>query len=138
MRRTEHYVDHDQEEHLDPRHFYAAYVFCDAHKRQGDVAVVIAQAQQLGYPVRYWWLSQAVHLDGAQDRLIVCVHHASSSGDAGMDLYDALTEQETEWDFLEAAAVMEYGVFGTLLEGIEAIEGPDGTLLFPPGTSNEV
>ena len=39
-------------EYLDPHHFYAAYVFDDAATRQRDVAVLIHEAQQLGYPVR--------------------------------------------------------------------------------------
>ena len=39
-------------EALDPHHFYAAYVFDDAATRQRDVAVLIHEAQQLGYLVR--------------------------------------------------------------------------------------
>ena len=62
-------------EYLDPHHFYAAYVFDDAATRQRDVAVLIHEAQQPGYPVRYWWLSEAMELQGSPDRLSVCVHH---------------------------------------------------------------
>ena len=64
-------------ENLDPRHFYAAYVFDDAATRQRDVAVLIHEAQQLGYPVRYWWLSEAMELQGSPDRLIVCLPNSS-------------------------------------------------------------
>ena len=39
-------------EDLDPHHFYAAYVFDDAVTRQRDIAVLIHEAQQLGYLVR--------------------------------------------------------------------------------------
>jgi len=44
-------------EDLDPRHFYAAYVFDQAHERKDDIKTLVEQAQQLGYPIRYWWLS---------------------------------------------------------------------------------
>jgi hypothetical protein len=66
---------------LDPRHFYAAYVFDDAATRRRDVAVLLHEAQRLSYPVRYWWLSEAMDLQDAPDRLIVCVHHPSSAED---------------------------------------------------------
>jgi hypothetical protein len=65
------------------------------------------------------------------DRLIVCVHHPSSTEDAGMDLYMALKDRQVTWDDLEAAAVAEYCYFGDPIQGPEAIYGPDGTLLFP-------
>ena len=60
------------------------------------------QARRFGYPVRYWWLSEAVDLQGFPDRLIVCAHHPSRDEDAGMDLYDALDtlrKSETEPSF---------------------------------------
>jgi len=66
----------------------------------------------LGYPVRYWWISDAMELQGFPDRLIVCVHHPSTSEDAGMDLYDALKEKGVTWDDLEAAVVDEYRYLG--------------------------
>jgi hypothetical protein len=119
-------------EDLDPRHFYAAYVFDQAHERQDDVAAVIEQAQQLSYPVRYWWLSQAVELQGSPDRLIICVHHPSVTEDAGMDLYEALREHEVTWDDLEAAAVDEYRLLGKPIEEPDVICRRDGTVLFPP------
>ena len=131
MTSTERPLPHHHTEHLDPRHFYAAYVFESAYARQKDVAAVIAQAQQLGYPLRYWWLSDALYLDDAPDRLIVCVHHAATGENAGMDLYTALKEQEIEWDFLEAAAVDEYRVLGNSVEDTEKLLDPDGTPLFP-------
>jgi hypothetical protein len=122
------------EKDLDPRHFYAAYIFDQAHERREDIATVIEQAQQLGYPARYWWLSQAVELEGGPDRLSVCVHHPSSAEDAGMDLYEALEERQVTWDGLEAAVVDEYRLLGRPVEGLEGIYGRDGTPLFPPAT----
>jgi hypothetical protein len=85
----------------------------------------------LGYPLRYWWLSQVVDLQGNPDRLIVCVHHPSPAADAGMDLYEALEERQVTWDGLEAAAVDEYRLLGKPVEGLEAICRRDGTPLFP-------
>ncbi len=126
------------EEDLDPHHFYAAYVFDQAHERRDDVATVIEQAQQLGYPARYWWLSQAMELGGNPDRLIVCVHHPSMAEDAGMDLYEALGERQVTWDGLEAAAVDEYRLLGEPLEGPEVICRRDGTLLFSPVTGESL
>ncbi len=70
-------ADQLSKENLDPRHFYAAYVFDNAPTRRRDVAVLIHEAQHLGYPARYWWLSEAMELQGSPDRLIVCVHHPS-------------------------------------------------------------
>ena len=119
-------------EDLDPRHFYAAYVFDQAHERQDDIATLLEQAQHLGYPVRYWWLSEAMALQGHPDRLIVCVHHSSGAEDAGMDLYEALEERQVTWDGLEAAAVDEYRLLGKPVEGLEVICRRDGTPLFPP------
>jgi hypothetical protein len=123
---------------LDPRHFYAAYVFDRAHERQDDVSTLIEQAQQLGYPVRYWWLSQAVDLQGSPDRLIVCVHHPLSGEDAGMDLYEVLKEHQVTWDGLEAAAVDEYRLLGRPIEGLEVICRRDGTTLFPSALKETV
>jgi hypothetical protein len=98
------------------------------------VSTLIEQAQQLGYPVRYWWLSQAMDLQGNPDRLIVCIHHPSGSEDAGMDLYEALTEKQVTWDGLEAAAVDEYRLLGKPIEGLEVMCRPDGAPLFPQAT----
>ena len=132
MNHIEHLPGPPPEEDLDPRHFYAAYVFSGAVERQRDIAAVITHAWQLGYPVRTWWLSQAMALGGVSDRLIVCVHHASLSEAAGLDLYDVLKEQDVQWDFLEAAAMGEYCVYGRTTEDAEAIRRPDGAPLFPP------
>jgi hypothetical protein len=126
------------EEDLDSRHFYAAYVFDRAHERREDIATVIEQTQQLGYPARYWWLSQAVDLEGNPDRLIVYVHHPSSAEDAGMDLCEALTEQQITWDGLEAAAVDEYRLLGKPIEGLDVIRRRDGMELFPPSTEESL
>jgi hypothetical protein len=121
-------------EDLDPRHFYAAYVFDQAHEREDDIAALVEQAQQLGYPARYWWLSQAMELQGSPDRLIVCIHHPSVSEDAGMDLYETLGEHQVTWDGLEAAAVDEYRLLGRPVEGPDVICMRDGTPLFPSTT----
>lgn len=122
------------EKDIDPRHFYAAYVFDRAHERQSDITTLVAQAQQFGYPVRYWWLSETIELRGSPNRLIVCVHHPSSAEDAGMDLYKILVERQVTWDDLEAAAVGEYRTLGKPIEGPEVIYNPDRTPLFPPAT----
>jgi hypothetical protein len=126
----------EPDEVLDPRHFYAAYIFNQAHEREDDIATLIEQAQQLGYPVRYWWLSEVMELREHPDRLIVCAHHPSSTGDTGMDLYETLKEHQIIWDELEAAAVDEYCVLGKPIEGLEVISKPDGTPLFPPATED--
>ncbi len=120
---------------LSPNHFYAGYVFDNALTRQHDVSTLIEQARRLGYPVRYWWLSDAVELYGSPDRLIVCIHHPSTHVNAGMDLYEALQARAAghpvTWDDLEAAAVEEYRQFGQPVIEPETIRRPDGTVLFP-------
>ena len=126
------------DEEIDPRHFYAAYVFDQAHERREDIDTLMEQAQQLGYSMRYWWLSQAVELRGQPDRLIVCVHHPSSASDAGMDLYEVLARHEITWDDLEAAAVEEYRLLGKPIESLEVIHKPDGVPLFPPATKEDL
>jgi hypothetical protein len=120
----------ESEEILDPRHFYAAYVFDWPDTRGQDIKVLINQAQLLGYPVRCWWLSQAMFLQDAPDRLIICVHHPSSAPDAGMDLYGSLTEQHVTWDDLDAAAMEEYCTYGQPITGLESIRLPGGQPLF--------
>ncbi|MCK4978632.1 MAG: hypothetical protein KAS36_16980 [Anaerolineales bacterium] len=119
-----------------PGHFYAAYVFDQAETRAHDVETIIKQAQQLSYPVRYWWLSEAMELQGFPDRLIVCVHHPSTSEDAGMDLYDALEEQEINWDDMEAAALDEYRYLGKSVAEPGNIRRPGGAFLFPKENAN--
>jgi hypothetical protein len=126
------FEDLSKTEILDPLHFYAAYVFDRAQKRQSDVNSVVEQARALGYPVRYWWLSNAMDLQGTPDRLIVCVNHPSRSEETGMDLYNALVELQASWDDLEAAAVDEYRTYGRPLQAISGICFADGRLLFPP------
>ena len=118
-------------EDLNPRHFYAAYVYDEAEAHKEDVATLVEKAQELDYPVRFWWLSEAVDLQGFPDRLIVCVHHSSISEDAGMDLYEALKEKEVKWHELEAAAVTEYAFLGQPVHGLDSISRPDGSQLYP-------
>src|SRR5262245_8004609 len=83
--------EQSQPETLDSLHFYAAYVFDDAPTRRRDIAVLMHEAQHLGYPVRYWWMSEAMEPQDSPDRLIMCVHHPSLGEDAGMDLYEKLS-----------------------------------------------
>ena len=89
------------------------------------------EATNLGYPVRTWWLSQAMDIQSCPDRLIVCVHH-STGGDenAGMDLYEKLHAEGTDFDELEAAAMEEYVFLGKRVSGIETIKDPFGEVLF--------
>ena len=115
-----------------------AAVFDQADERKDDIAALIEQAQHLGYPVRYWWLSETMALQGHPDRLIVCVHHPSSDSDAGMDLYETLKERQVTWDGLEAAAVGEYCYLGKPLEGPEIMCRRDGTPLFAPASGESL
>ncbi len=129
------------QENLDPHHFYAAYVFDNAGDRRRDLTVLIDQANRLGYPVRYWWLSEAMEIEDSPDRLIVCVHHPSLAEDAGMDLYETLRQgavkHEVAWDDLEAAAVDEYRQYGKFVKDPDHILEPDGYPLFPTETESE-
>ena len=121
-------------EEFDPHHFYAAYIFDTAENRPGDINALLENAIRLGYPVRYWWLSDAMDLQGYSDRLVVCVHHPSSSEDAGMDLYEALRAAQINWDDLDAAVVEEYRGFGRPVADISKFALPGGSPLFPQGT----
>lgn len=117
---------------LSPRHFYAAYIFDRAESRREDVGKVLEHAGRLGYLVRYWWLSQAMDLMGAPDRLIVCVHHPEETFDAGMDLFQALRDEQAAWDDLEAAALDEYLFLGRPVAAQEALLNPYDQPLYPP------
>jgi hypothetical protein len=133
------FIQSDPEsEILDPHHFYAAYVFDQAHERETDIRTLIEEAQEHGYPVRYWWLSDAMELSGSPDRLIVCVHHPSGSENAGMDLYDTLKEKQVPWDDLEAAAMDEYSLLGAPVTDLANIRSPYGERLFPHAASEDV
>ncbi len=116
---------------LRPGDFYAAYIFDQAISREADITRVISQAKELGYPLRYWWLSQAMDIMGSPDRLIVCVHHPGGNSDAGMDLYQALHNEGVTWDDLEAAAMDEYMFLGTTIRSHGEIITPDARPLFP-------
>jgi len=129
------FIQSDPEsEILDPHHFYAAYVFDRAKERETDIRTLIKAAQEHGYPVRYWWLSDAMDLQGSPDRLIVCVHHPLASESAGMDLYDKLKEKQVVWDDLEAAAIDEYSILGAPVIGLANLRSPYGERLFPHAT----
>jgi hypothetical protein len=124
-------------EHLDMRHSYAAYVFDNPDIRKHDVAAVIEEAGRLGYPVRYWWLSQAMDLGDRPERLIICVHHPVIGEHAGLDLYEKLKELQIEWDDLDAATVEEYLLLSRPITE-KGIAWPDGRTLFPSDPSQEV
>ncbi len=113
-----------------PNHFYAAYIFDQPSSHQKDIHTIIDEATNLGYPVRCWWLSQAMDIQGTPDRLIVCVHHPSHDENAGMDLYEKLHIQGTEFDELEAAAMEEYVFLGKRVSEIETIKDPFSEVLF--------
>jgi hypothetical protein len=87
--------------------------------------MLIEEARRLGYPVRYWWLSDAVELEDAPDRLIVCVHHPATDENAGMDLYEALNRRGVEWDDLEHASLEEYLLYSKTINGTSGISRPD-------------
>lgn len=121
------------EERLDPRHAYLAYIFDQPEEQLENIAPLLEQATELGYPVRYWWLSEAMVFDTDEvpNRLIVCVHHPSRDEDAGMDLYRSLREKKVQWAALEAAAFEEYVTFGKSVVKPAAIDRANGRSLFP-------
>src|SRR3990172_2739204 len=112
-------IDTNQtQEDLDPRHFYAAYVFEYATLRGHDVAVLLDQAHQFECPVRYWWASETTNLTGAFDRLIVCMHHPSIV--KGVEIHTILREaaakHQVAWDDFEAAELDEYRTYGKVID----------------------
>jgi hypothetical protein len=117
-------------------HFYAAYVFDQAETHRRDITTLIDEALRLGYPVRYWWLSQAMEIQDSPDRLIVCVHHPSNDENAGMDLYSALQERQVFYDELDAAVVEEYVYLGRRVANIEDIAQPEGLPALSPRQDN--
>jgi hypothetical protein len=117
-------------EHCCSNHFYAAYIFDQAETHREDINTLIDEAQHLGYPVRYWWLSQAIDIQNSPDRLIVCVHHPSNDENAGMDLYAALQARQVSYDELDSAILDEYLFLGRRAADIEKIKRPDGFQLF--------
>jgi len=121
-----------QPELFHPGHFYAAYSIDQPGARAEDIRRILEESGRLGYRVRYWWLSNAIDLEGSPDRLIVCVHHPSQASDAGIDLYNSLVEQRTRWDDLEAAAVEEYQTYGCPIRDLSEIRLADGMQLFFP------
>ena len=113
-----------------PNHFYAAYIFDQPNSHQNDIRTIIDEAANLHYPVRYWWLSQAMDIQNCPDRLIVCVHHSGNGESAGMDLYERLHAEGADFDELEAAAMEEYVFFGRGVRAIETIKDPFGGVVF--------
>lgn len=120
------------EEVIDPRHTYLAYIFDTPFHYREDVTAVITQAWTHGYPVRYWWLSEALPMgDEYPDRLIICAHCPSREEDTGLDLYEALAAADVTWSELEAASVAEYQRLGKTIREATEIFTPDSKVLFP-------
>jgi len=115
-----------------PNHFYAAYVFDQADAHKEDTKALIEEAGRLGYPVRYWWLSQAMDIQDSPDRLIICVHHPANDENAGMDLYNALKARQVSYAELDAAVVEEYVYLGRRITDLENIDQQGGLPLFQP------
>jgi hypothetical protein len=113
-----------------PNHFYAAYIFDQAESHQQDIGAIIEESQHMRYPVRYWWLSQAIDIQNYPDRLIVCVHHPTNDENAGMDLYNVLRKRQVSFAELNAAALDEYVFLGRCVTGAGDIRKSDGTSLF--------
>lgn len=118
---------------LDPRHTYLAYIFDQPEYQLENISPLLHNAAELGYPVRYWWLSEVMVLDTDEvpDCLIVCVHHPARDEEAGMDLYESLQEKNVQWADLEAATFEEYVAFGKSVLQPAAIDRADGQALFP-------
>lgn len=118
-----------------PAHTYMAYVFDQAETRWADVQAVLEEAQKLGHPMRYWWLSDAMDLSNEQsanfDRLILAVHFPSNHFQTGEDLAQALEGRQSKWDELERATLEEYVGFGRPVMDKSGFQKPDGQPLFP-------
>ncbi len=121
-----------ENEELSPRHFYAVYEFENAEVYQPQITQVVHKAWDMGYPVRYWWLSEVAELEENPDKLIIGVHHPSQAEDAGLDLYmELVKEQGASWDLWDGVDVREYAGFGIPVENMGAINKPNGLPLFP-------
>jgi hypothetical protein len=107
-------------------------VFDQAESHRTDINTLIEEAGHLGYPVRYWWLSQAMEPQDSPDRLIVCAHHPTNDENAGMDLYDAVHTRKVTYSELNAAVLEEYVYLGKRVAKIESINQPDGLPIFRP------
>lgn len=118
------------EEIMDRSHFYAAFVFDCPDTRALDIKALIWHAQQLGYPVRYWWLSETMKLHDTPDRLIVCVLHPTMIEFTGNYLSDRLLKDHFSWDALEGASMEEYCRFGKPVSMLDDIRLPEGQPLF--------
>lgn len=111
-------------------HFYAAYIYDKPEIHQADITSLLNEAHRMGYPVRAWWLSQAMDIQDYPDRLIVCVHHPASDENAGMDLYDSLQSRQVYYDELNAATMDEYICLGKPVHTAEKMVDRNGFHLF--------
>ena len=129
------YEHNPSREILDPRHFYAAYIFDDPASCGFDVGALIDEAHHLNLPVRYWWLSDVMDLGTDEqvampDRLIVCVHHPEGGENAGIALFEVLKENRIAYSELEAASPDEYIMVGKLARNAADLLYPDGSQLY--------
>jgi hypothetical protein len=124
---------HDEEEILNPRHIYVAYIYDQPEFYEQDIVTFIEQAQSLDYPLRYWWLSDAMPIGGYEDipdRLILGLNTRAGDEEAGFDLYQALEAEDIYWDEHEAASYREYALLGKRLSEVADIQTPSGESLF--------
>ena len=113
---------------------YIAYIFDEPQDQETDVGLVVEKAIGMGYQVRYWWLSNAAHLQSFHDRLIVCVRQLNVGVNTGMDLYWTLEEAGTAWDKLETASPDGWACLGRQVESHREIRYPRSIWpLFGPG-----
>ena len=115
-------------------YLHFAYIFDEPQERETDVGLVVGKAVEMDCQVRYWWLSDAMHLQGSPDRLIVCVRHFNVGVDTGMDLYQALKEAGSNWDELELASPDEWAFLGQRIDSHQEVRYPTSIQpLFGPG-----
>jgi hypothetical protein len=124
---------HEEEEILNPRHIYVAYIYDQPEFYEQDIVTFIEQARVLDYPLRYWWLSDAMPIGGYEDipdRLILGLNTRAHDEEAGFDLYQALEAEDIYWDEHEAASYREYALLGKRLSEVADIQTPSGESLF--------
>ncbi len=122
------------EETLDAADEYVAYVFENAYLYGHHIATLVSAARQCGYPVRVWWQSEVMDLEGYPDSLMVCVHFPAPDSVKGADLsvefQKTLLGYGVMWDERDRVTMAEYRRYGQQIAGAAAICRPDGTPLF--------
>jgi hypothetical protein len=114
-----------------------AYIYDQPKFYEQDIVTFIEQARVLDYPLRYWWLSDAIPIGGYEDipdRLILGINTRARGEEAGFDLYQALEAEDIYWNEHEAASYREYALLGKRLSEVADIQTPSGESLFdhPP------